>query len=198
MRIYRAVFVVLCAVAVALDLSDGAYVLNYYTLLSNIACLVFFAVAVFRGARPRAEAAMVYCIAITGIIYAVLLAPADFGTPRFASFSNLTLHYVAPAMVLLDWLIFAPKGKIRTTDPLRWLLMPLCYFIYILVRSTFAGDIGDTGSAFPYDFIDPAVAGGWGKMLVGVIPVAAGMAALGYLIYVVDRIWGRVKYRRRA
>jgi hypothetical protein len=137
---------------------------------------------------PRTEAAIAYCIAITGIIYAVLLAPADMGSGRFFSFENMVLHYVGPAAVFVDWLLFASKGRLRATDPLRWLLIPLSYFIYILVRSTFAGDIGTTGSRFPYDFIDPAAQGGWGGVFASVGVIALGMAALAYLIYFIDRL----------
>jgi hypothetical protein len=96
-------------------------------------------------------------------------------------------------MVVLDWLLFSPKGRFRPTDPLVWLLAPLGYFGYILVRSTFAGNIGTSESPFPYGFIDPAVQGGWGEMLRGVLFIALGMAALGYIIFALDRMKLRIK-----
>jgi hypothetical protein len=176
------------------------YILNYYTVLSNIACMVFLGMAHFHcekalkaGAkdfswRPRTEGAFVFVIAVTGIVYAVMLAPADIVEGHFFTFDNLVLHYICPAMVLLDWLLFSPKGTFRPLDPLLWLLAPLGYFGYILVRSTFAGDIGTTGSPFPYNFIDPAVQGGWSEMLQGVAVITLGMIALGYLIYTADRL----------
>ncbi len=191
--VYRTVYVALVAAAVAINFGffrGRAYwhILNYYTLLSNIACLVFFAaMLVRRRPAPRAEGAIAYCIAITGIIYATMLAPADFAEGNFFTFQNIVLHYVGPVMVIVDWLLFCPRRRIRTTDPLLWLLIPLGYFGYILVRSTFAGNIGTTDSPFPYDFIDPAVQGGWGPMLGGVGFIALGMLALGYLILLLDR-----------
>jgi hypothetical protein len=257
---YKGIYALLVAVALALDFGFFSgradwHILNYYTILSNIACVVFFALAHFKvekAARarlkdfawqPRVEGAIVFCIAVTGIIYAVMLAPADMGSGRFFSFDNMMLHYVGPAMVLVDWLLFCPKGRLRATDPLKWLCTPLVYFGYILVRSTFAGNIGawgssgadsgvaglsgsvanaaasgnvadaaasgnvadasgipgnvagdlitDTGSRFPYDFIDPAVQGGWGEMFIGVGWIALGMAALGYLIWLADRLMAR-------
>jgi hypothetical protein len=215
---WRGIYVVLCSTALAMELGIGGsrmnwYVLNYYTVLSNIACVVFFTLAFAGGAgalaveagrakkfsfAPRFEAAILYCIALTGIIYAALLAPADAGSPRFFSFENMMLHFAGPAAVFVDWLLFAPKGRLRAKDPLRWLLIPLAYFIYILVRSTFAGDIGETGSRFPYGFLDPAVQGGWGRMFAGVGLIALGMATTGYLIWLLDLILGRVdKYLQR-
>jgi hypothetical protein len=202
---WKGIFAMLAAVAVALDFGFFAgradlYILNYYTLLSNIACIVFFAMAYLacekalrRGERdfawrPRSEGFFVFCIAVTGIVYATMLAPIDIAAGNFATFKNLMLHYAGPSMVILDWLMFSPKGRFRPTDPLLWLCAPLGYFGYILVRSTFAGDIGETGSRFPYGFIDPAVQGGWGEMLCGVLFIALGMAALGYTIFALDRL----------
>lgn len=200
---YKGIYALLIAAALVLDFGffEGRadwYMLNYYTILSNIACMVFFAIAHFQvekaaraGIRdfawqPRLEGAFVFCIAVTGIIYATMLAPADIANGNFWRFENIVLHYVGPAMVIFDWLLFSPKGRFRAYDPLRWLLIPLAYLGYILLRSTFAGNIGSTGSRFPYGFIDPAVQGGWDKMLWGVAELAVGMAVLGYVIYLVD------------
>ncbi len=205
---WKGAFAGLAFAAVIVDLGFFAgradwYILNYYTLLSNIACGVFFAAshhaserALRAGAKdfawhPRLEGLFVFCIAVTGIVYATMLAPDDIAKGKFFNFHNLVLHYTGPAMVVLDWLLFSPKGKFRSGDPLRWLLVPLGYFGYILVRSTFAGPIGTTGSRFPYGFIDPAVQGGWGPMMRGVAFITLGMAVLGYAIWALDRLLAR-------
>jgi hypothetical protein len=205
---WKGIFAVLCLAAIILDLGFFAgradwYILNYYTLLSNIACFVFFAMAhlasenaIRKGVRdfswrPRLEGLFVFVISVTGIIYATMLAPADIAEGKFWSYHNVVLHYIGPAMVIIDWLLFSPKGRFRPGDPLLWLLAPLGYFGYILVRSTFAGPIGTTDSRFPYGFIDPAVQGGWGEMMWGVAYIAIGMAALGYVIYTIDWLLAR-------
>lgn len=205
---WKGVFAMLCVAALVIDFGFFAgradwYILNYYTVLSNIACLVFFSLAhlrceaaIRRGERdfawrPRLEGLFVFCIAVTGIVYATMLAPADIAAGKFLNFKNLILHYAGPAMVILDWLLFSPKGRFRSFDPVLWLSVPLGYFGYILVRSTFAGDIGTSGSRFPYGFIDPAVQGGWGEMFWGVAFIAIGMAALGYIIYTLDWLLAR-------
>ena len=200
---WKGVFAALCFAALLLDFGffNGRadwYRLNYYTLLSNIACMVFFMLSHFHceralksGAKdfswkPRPEGLFVFCIAVTGIVYATMLAPEDIAAGKFLTFENLVLHYTGPSMVILDWLLFSPKGTFRPSDPVLWLLAPLGYFGYILVRSTLAGNIGTTDSPFPYGFIDPAVQGGWGEMFWGVAFIAIGMAILGYAIYTVD------------
>ena len=205
---YKGVYAIMVVVALVLDFGffrgeANFYILNYYTVLSNIACLVFFSIAHFQVEKtlkagvkefawcPRGEAAVVFCIAVTGIVYATMLAPIDIASGNFFTFKNLMLHYIGPVMVLADWLLFGPKGRLRATDPLLWLLVPLAYFGYIVVRSAFAGDIGDSGSRFPYGFIDPAVQGGWGGVMRMVALLTVGMAALGYVIYLIDRLMAR-------
>ncbi len=192
---YRSLYVVMCTAALVLEFGfmrgeAHLYALNYYTVLSNIACVVFFVAMLSHPRRPmpRTEGAILFCIAITGIIYATMLAPAAIDSGSFFSFRNMALHYVGPAMVVVDWLLFCPKGRLRVTDPLLWLFIPLGYFCYILLRSTFVDNIGPADSAFPYPFIDPATRGGWGPMLGGVGVIAIGMAALGYLILLLDRL----------
>ena len=208
--IYKGIYALLCAAALIVDfgIPQGRmrwHILNYYTVLSNLACLVFFALAFAacvrawgRGEKnfsyaPRTEGAIVFCIAVTGLIYALMLGPNDLAAQgsSFFSFRNMMLHYAGPFMVVLDWLLFSPKGRFCRWDPLKWLCIPLAYFAYILIRSTFAGGIGGSGSRFPYGFIDPAVQGGWGNMMWGVLEIAVGMAALGYVIYLTDWLLAR-------
>ncbi len=110
-------------------------------------------------------------------------APLAFGVFRREPDGFVSCY---DTVLVLDWLLFSPKGTFRSSDPVLWLLAPLGYFGYILVRSTFAGNIGTTDSQFPYGFIDPAVQGGWGEMFWGVAFIAIGMAILGYAIYTVD------------
>ncbi len=203
--IYKGIYVLLCAAALIVDfgIPQGLmrwHILNYYTVLSNIACLAFFTAAFAAGVRawrrgektyswrPRTEGAVVFCIAVTGLIYALMLGPDDLAEQGagFFSFRNMMLHYAGPVMVALDWLLFNPKGRFCVWDPLKWLSIPLAYFVYILVRSTFAGPIGGSGSRFPYAFIDPAAQGGWGNMMWGVLEIAVELAALGYVIYLID------------
>ena len=67
---------------------------------------------------------------------------------------NRLQHYAVPLMALVGWLLRCPKGRLRPSAPLTWLLMPLAYFLYILIRAPFAGNIAGTSSPYPYGFID--------------------------------------------
>ncbi len=173
--LYKTLLVIAAAYGLHFHMAAGKWGdFNYYTVLSNAVCFLFPCVAgVQRPAagpgchtvtwRPRAEGAVVFCITVTFLIYHFILRPEAFRMGNGGSFYsvlNMVQHYIVPLMALLDWLLFCPKGRWRRYDPASWLLIPLAYFIYILIRAPFAGNIGGTSSPYPYSFID-IQAHGW-------------------------------------
>jgi hypothetical protein len=87
-------------------------------------------------------------------------------------------------MTLLDWLLFDKKGQFRRLDPVKWLLIPLAYLIFALVRAQFA-TFANTGSHYPYFFIDIDQYG-VGQVALNCFLIGLGLLALGYVIYLVD------------
>lgn len=202
---YKTLIVLASGFGLSIHMINGAWSdFNYYTVLSNAVCFIYFllslAVNIRRLAqrrhvdtwRPRLEGAVVFTITVTFIIYNFVLRPEAFkmgGGGNFYSALNMTQHYIVPWLVILDWLLFCPKGRWRRYDPASWLLIPLVYFVYILIRAPFAGNIGGTSSPYPYSFID-IQAHGVGTVAVNVLWAALGMLALGYLMYFIDRgLW---------
>ncbi len=55
----------------------------------------------------------VLCIAVTGIVYHLVLAPLD-DLSGWAAVANFLLHTAAPVVGVLGWLLFGPRGR---TDP---------------------------------------------------------------------------------
>jgi hypothetical protein len=202
--IFKGIYIILCALALGLDFGIGSghfysYKLNYYTVLSNIACLIFFLLA-FKGSvgaltrgekgfvyTPRGKGFIVFGITVTMLIYHFMLAPDDISAAdvNFFSLENMLLHYVCPAMVILDWLLFDSKGCYHRFDPVLWLIPPFVYMGYALVRAQFADAIGYTDSAYPYDFLDVETLG-WGGMLSGVGELVLIFLAIGYFYYIAD------------
>jgi hypothetical protein len=174
--------------------------LIYYTNLSNLFCLLYFIPLVARMARdgnvtllPRLKGAFTLMMTITMLVYHFVLmggnVPAYDGTQRWLA--NALLHYAAPAMVILDWILFDPKRVFRVFDPLLWLLIPLLYAIFTLIRAEIGGVMGGGGSRFPYFFLD-VDAIGWGGMLGYVGVFAVVFAVLGYIMFLLDRyVFGR-------
>jgi hypothetical protein len=204
--IYRCLIIAACSVGLVLNVftRQGRFhpeSLIYYTNLSNLICLLYFVLLVARmvislkdGAKgavtlfPRMKGAFTLMIAVTMLVYHFLLAggmPQWYDGTNFQRWlANTLLHYTAPAMVILDWILFDPKRVFHRFDPLLWLLIPLLYAIFTLIRAEVGGEMAN-GSRFPYFFLD-VDAIGWGGMLGYVGVFAVVFAALGYIMLLLD------------
>jgi hypothetical protein len=164
--------------------------LSFFTILSNI-LVALVATAFALGGKgsfghwlrsPRVCGAAALYIAVTGIIYAVLLAGLwqPVGPQWWA---DVVLHYAVPVLYVAWWLLFAPRPGLGWNDVPRWLVFPAVYLGWSLLR-------GSWTHAYPYPFVDP-VALGWPRMWLNAVMVAAGFVVLGLLLVAIDRIVGR-------
>ena len=134
---------------------------SYFTNLSNIfAAVVLLIGAAYllhgRGPTPRDElirGASVVGMALVGIVFGALLRDADLGT--LLPWVNVVLHYVMPIVVVLDWLYQPPKSALVFAQIRYWMIFPLVYLAYTLIRGAIAG-------FYPYPFLNPAHTGGYG------------------------------------
>ena len=112
----------------------------YYTNLSNYICTGFMlASLVFTvksankkedGACTLAPAFKFMCIimiAVTCLVYNILLAKDKTAVEYFTSLNNLIMHLILPIMFILDWALFYEHGKTKWSYPLLSLVMPLVY-----------------------------------------------------------------------
>ena len=206
--IYRCLIIAACSVGLVLNVftRQGRFhseSLIYYTNLSNLICLLYFLFLVARMAIslrddakgvvtpfPRLKGAFTLMIAVTMLIYHFLLAggkaPVYNGINFQRWLSNLLLHYAAPAMVILDWILFDPKRVFRVFDPLLWLLIPLLYAVFAFIRAEIGGEMGGRASRFPYFFLD-IDAIGWSGVLRFTGAFAVAFTILGYIMLLLDR-----------
>jgi hypothetical protein len=164
--------------------------LSYFTIWSNIVvALVLTALALdprrdSPGLRVlRLDALLM--ITITGVVYAVVLAPTAVLT-GWQVLANAFLHIITPVVTVAVWLIAGPRDWITWPTLWRSLVLPAVWVVYTLVRGAVIG-------AYPYPFID-VVELGYGRVAINlavvlVIGVAVGAAYLG-----IDRLL----VRRRA
>jgi hypothetical protein len=61
-------------------------------------------------------------------------------------------HVVAPALYVIDWLVFVPKGTLTFRSAFVWLAFPFVYAIYSLIHGAVMG-------FYPYRFLDVAALG---------------------------------------
>lgn len=175
-------------------------VLQYFTLMSNILCAVYFTGAAVHTLRrggtwlPVYKGALVMAMAITGITFHLVLAAGDFSMGPTQLITNHLLHTAAPLLTVLDWLLFDEKGRYRWFEPFLWGIFPSAYFVYTMIRARVSSFRFYNGSPYPYAFMD-VDALGWGKVLLIFLGMAAAFLAFGYVLVWLDHLLAR---RRRA
>ena len=92
----------------------------------------------------------------TGIIFSVLLAGIENATLTAVPWDNIVLHYIMPIVLAADWLLDRPKAVVKFKTACLWLLFPLAYFAYSIVRGSITG-------WYPYPFLN-ADTNGYGKL----------------------------------
>lgn len=167
------------------DLLRPVNFFSFFTIQSNVlACLLLAGLemgdrtALGRFARWARGGVTLY-MTMTGVIYAVLLAPIAADVSTQLEWVNVVVHIAAPIVVVADWLLSpdAPSASLRAA--LWWLAFPVLWLGYTFVR----GAIVDW---YPYPFLDPRddvphAAGSWPVVIVSTVVLAALVAgaALG-------------------
>jgi hypothetical protein len=154
---------------------------SFFTIQSNLLVallLVTVGTYVLLGKSGRSVAylrgALTLYMTMTGIIYILLLSGYEQGLQTTIPAVNVILHYVMPVLVLLDWLIFPPQKKLSFKLALLWLIYPMFYLVYSLIRGIFV-------NWYPYPFINPVVSG-WPNLIGISLTIALGSLLLTWLL----------------
>ncbi|CAN7248094.1 Pr6Pr family membrane protein [Brevundimonas sp. LjRoot202] len=119
---------------------------------------------------------------VVGLVYHFLLH-ATWNPQGWDLVANIALHYVMPAAILFDWLLFTPKGRLRWIDAPKWLAFPLIYGGWTLVHGYAAG-------WWPYWFINVDELGVAGAAL-NFSGLLVFFLCAGLMVVAVDRTLGR-------
>ena len=134
---------------------------SYFTNLSNLfaaVVMIFVAINSLRVPRSRPlhdslRGASVVGMAVVGIVFNLLLRNVDLG--GLLLWVNVVIHYVMPVAAVLDWLVDPPRSKLTLRRIAYWLIFPLCYLAYSIVRGAIVG-------FYAYPFFSPDQVGGYG------------------------------------
>ncbi len=89
------------------------------------------------------------------------------------------LHVAVPLLCLVGWLVFGPRGLITQRDVGAFLVLPIGWLVYTLVRGEFV-------DWYPYPFIDVGEHG-YAVVLLTCLGISALMLALAFGAMWVDR-----------
>lgn len=166
------------AQATGQSIADGLVAYSgYFTVLSNLLVALVASAGLLATRGFLASGSLRGCattaIVLVGIGYHVLLRQVwdPQGWQRVADYA---LHYAVPLASLAYWLLFPPRRPLALLAPLAWLLYPLAYFAYVMVR-------GEVLGSYPYYFIDVTRLG-YGAVLANALGFLAGFVAMGFVV----------------
>lgn len=127
---------------------------SYFTIQNNFLVALAFTVLLLWPASkigklfstPTVLTAMGVYIIIVCLVYQLVLRQ-QYTQHGWFKFCDEIFHSISPPMFILFWLIFVEKPKIPWGKAINWLLYPLLYCFYILIR-------GALSKQYPYSFID--------------------------------------------
>jgi hypothetical protein len=181
-------------------LSSLVNTFSYFTILTNLLVAIVSTAAALRGpndpkdssddaflTRPSTLSATAAYILIVGITYSLLLRSL-WDPTGLQAIADSALHDVTPIAYLLCWLFFIPKGTLHWSQPFHWLLYPVLYVVYCLLRGMATG-------IYPYHFVDATMLG-YPKALINTAAVLFSFWLIGVLLVALDGAIARATARR--
>ena len=167
---------------------------SYFTVLTNtlVATVLTCAVTPRESAarrwflQPWVSSGVTVSIVVVGLAYSLLLR--HLWHPEGWQFiADELLHDVMPLVFLGYWWFCVPKGTLRLWHLPVWLIYPLVYFAYALLRGNLLG-------AYAYPFIDVAVLG-YPQVFINAGGILAGFVGIGLAVIGLDHWRSRTKLK---
>ncbi|RWA28826.1 MULTISPECIES: Pr6Pr family membrane protein [Pseudomonas] len=157
---------------------------SFFTVLTNTLVVVVLSYAVVdrdSAAKrfflaPRVSSAIVASIVLVSLAYNLLLRHL-WQPEGFQFIADELLHDVMPLLFVVYWWRCVPKGTLQCKHIGLWVLYPLLYFAYVLLR-------GDLLGQYQYPFFDvgtlgyPQVFVNAGGILAGFVLIALAVVGL--------------------
>ncbi|WP_248749877.1 Pr6Pr family membrane protein [Pseudomonas sp. MWU15-20650] len=157
---------------------------SFFTVLTNTLVVVVLSYALVNRESaakrfflaPGVGSAIAASIVVVSLAYNLLLRHL-WSPAGFQFIADELLHDVMPLLYLIYWWRCVPKGTLRLKHIGAWVIYPLVYFGYVLLRGHLLGQ-------YQYPFIDvdtlgyPQVFVNAGGILAGFIVIALAMVGL--------------------
>ena len=159
---------------------------SYFTILSNlmvaISCTILF-IGNGTGSgrffhRQSVVAAITVYIVIVGVVYNLVLRSV-WDPQGLQKVVDELFHTVNPILYLLMWIFLAGKDQLKWKMVFSWLIYPIVYCIFILIR-------GHASGFYPYPFIN-VIELGMTKTLQNIGILSASFLAVSLLVIAVGK-----------
>lgn len=163
---------------------------SYFTVLSNtlvatvLTCELTSRESAARNwfLQPWVSSGIAVSIAVVGLAYSLLLRHL-WHPEGWQWLADELLHDVMPLLFLIYWWCCVPKGMLRLKHISLWVIYPLTYFAYALLR-------GHLLASYPYPFIDVAKLG-YPQVFINAGGLLAGFVGISLVLIGLDRWLGR-------
>ena len=163
---------------------------SFFTILTNtLAATVLTYAADPRASKgrtfflqPWVSSGITVSIIVVGVAYSLLLRHL-WHPQGWQLVADELLHDVMPLLFLVYWWCCVPKGRLGLRHVAGWMLYPLLYFAYVLLRGHVLG-------LYPYPFVDVDKLG-YAQAFVNALGILAGFVLVALGIVGLDRWLGR-------
>lgn len=160
---------------------------HFFTILSNLLVASSITLPLLaprsRSAiffrQPWVVAAITLYILVVGLVYNVVLR-STWSPQGLQKLIDEALHVIVPLLYFVYWLLFVPRGRLTLIHPLKWLIFPACYLVYVLLRGYWEG-------FYPYPFVDVQQLG-YFDVLRNCLGLLLVFLLLGYLLFGLDKM----------
>ncbi|MDN3219249.1 Pr6Pr family membrane protein [Pseudomonas nunensis] len=128
--------------------------------------------------QPSVSSGIAVSIAVVALAYSLLLRHL-WHPEGWQLLADELLHDILPLLFLVYWWCCVPKGTLRLQHIALWVIYPLVYFAYALLRGHLLG-------AYPYPFIDVSTLG-YPQVFLNAGGILVGFVAIALVIVGLDR-----------
>jgi len=147
---------------------------SYFTILSNLILAISFSVQTFQKETIKILTPVTVYITIVGLVYQILLRHTWSPTGLQRIVDEL-LHSIIPGLAVIYWFLYE-DNKLKYNQIPKWLIFPLVYLFYILIRGNYSG-------FYPYPFVDVS------KFGLNQVLINSGLLIVVFVLFCVIFIW---------
>ncbi|AZP69421.1 hypothetical protein EJJ20_00835 [Pseudomonas poae] len=160
---------------------------SFFTVLTNTLVVVVLSYALVQRdsaakrffLAPGISSGIAISIVVVSLAYNLLLRHL-WQPEGFQFVADELLHDVMPTLFFIYWWRWVPKGSLRFKHIGAWVIYPLVYFAYVLLRGHLLGQ-------YQYPFID-VDALGYPQVFVNAGGILAGFIVIALTVLGLDRL----------
>lgn len=154
---------------------------SYFTVQSNWLVIVVLLLCLLPRDRlgnwfDAVRGAISFYIFMTGLIVMLILqSPSEVLFNWGVTLNEMTSHRLIPLFMLLDMLVVPWRNRPRFLRPLVWIIYPILFLVYSLVRGSITG-------WYPYPFLDINNPDGFAGVLPQLLQVVVAFLVAGFVV----------------